>query len=77
MKEYELQNTIPLREKQHKEVQPYINGMIDYKRLSDALHVERPKKTLEEAGGFVHLTKQDFEDIARAQKESYQKENID
>ena len=74
MKEYELQNTIPLREKQHKEVQPYINGMIDYKRLSDALHVERPKKTLEEAGGFVHLTKQDFEDIARAQKESYQKE---
>ena len=70
--EYELQNTIPLREKHHKQHEPYINGMIDYKRLAEAIVIDNPKKTLEEAGGFVHLTQEDFEEIYRAQKEGYQ-----
>ena len=76
IQEYELQNTIPLREQQHKQLEPYTNGMIDWQRLSEALIVEQPKKTLEEAGGHVHLTQHDFEEIARAQKERYKKTHI-
>ena len=76
IQEYELINTIPLREQQHKQLEPYTNGMIDWQRLSEALIVDQPKKTLEEAGGHVHLTQHDFEEIARAQKERYKKTHI-
>lgn len=76
MHEYELQNTIPLREKHHKELEPYTNGMIDWQRLGEAIIVDNPKKTLEEAGGFIHLTQKDFEDIAEAQKEKNKKKDI-
>jgi len=46
---YELANTIPLRERQHKILEPYTNGMIDWKQLSEALTVDQPnKQSLEE-----------------------------
>jgi len=69
---YEIEHTVPLRERQHKEAEPYSNAMIDWKRLSDAIVLPTEKKTLEEAGGSVHLTLEDFNEIARAQKEAYQ-----
>jgi len=69
---YEIEHTVPLREQQHREHQPYTNGMIDWKRLSDAIVLPTEKKTLEEAGGSVHLTLEDFNEIARAQKEAYE-----
>jgi len=69
---YEIEHTVSLREQQHREQQPYVNGMIDWKRLSDAIVLPKEKKTLEEAGGSVHLTLEDFNEIARAQKEAYQ-----
>ena len=68
---YEIEHTVPLREQQHRELKPYTNGMIDWKRLSDAITLPTEKKTLEEVGGFVHLTLEDFNEIARAQKEAY------
>ena len=69
---YEIEHTVPLREQKHREQQPYSNAMIDWKRLSDAIVLPTEKKTLEEAGGSVHLTLDDFNEIARAQKEAYQ-----
>ena len=69
---YEIEHTVPLRERKHKEAEPYSNAMIDWKRLSDAIVLPSEKKTLEEAGGSVHLTLEDFNEIARAQKEAYQ-----
>mgnify|MGYP003678971262 FL=1 len=46
---YEEANTIPLREQKHKALEPYINGMIDWKQLSEPLTVAKPqKKSLEE-----------------------------
>lgn len=75
--EYELHNTIPLREKHHKQLEPYTNGMIDWQRLGAAIIGDIPKKTLQEAGGFVHLTANDFEEIERAQKEAYKEKNTD
>ena len=69
---YEIEHTVPLRERKHKEAEPYSNAMIDWKRLSDAIVLPTEKKTLEEAGGSVHLTLEDFNEIARAQKEAYQ-----
>lgn len=46
---YELANTIPLREQKHEALEPYINGMIDWKQLSEPLTVAKPqKKSLEE-----------------------------
>ena len=51
--------------------------MIDYKRLAEAIVIDNPKKTLQEAGGFVHLTEKDFEEIYRAQKEGYQTQEPD
>ena len=69
---YEIEHTVPQRERQHKEAEPYSNAMIDWKRLSDAIVLPPEKKTLEEAGGSVHLTLEDFNEIARAQKEAYQ-----
>ena len=68
---YEIEHTVPLREQQHRELKPYTNGMIDWKRLSEAIKIPNEKKTLEEAGGSVHLTLDDFNEIARAQKEAY------
>jgi hypothetical protein len=76
LQEYELQNTIPLRERQHKELEPYINGMIDWQRLSEAIIVEQPKRSLEELGGYLHTTQHDIEQIARAQKEQYKKKDV-
>jgi len=73
---YEIEHTVPLREQQHREQQPYVNGMIDWKRLSDAIVLPKEKKTLEEAGGSVHLTLEDFNEIAKAQKEAYQAQNL-
>jgi hypothetical protein len=73
---YEIEHTVPLREQQHREQQPYVNGMIDWKRLSDAIILPTEKKTLEEAGGSVHLTLEDFNEIAKAQKEAYQAQNL-
>ena len=67
---YESLNTIPLREQKHKTLEPYTNGMIDWKRLSEALIVDQPKRSLEELGGYVQLTEQDFKDIEKAKKES-------
>ena len=67
---YELANTIPLREQKHKALEPYINGMIDYKRLSEALTVDQPKRSLEELGGYINVTEQDLKDIEKAKKES-------
>ena len=46
---YELANTIPFRENYHAALEPYINGMIDWKQLSEPLTVAKPqKKSLEE-----------------------------
>ena len=46
---YEEANTIPMREQKHKALEPYINGMIDWKQLSEPLTVAKPqKKSLEE-----------------------------
>jgi hypothetical protein len=73
---YEIEHTVPLREQKHREQQPYVNGMIDWKRLSDAIVLPKEKKTLEEAGGSVHLTLEDFNEIAKAQKEAYQAQNL-
>ena len=73
---YEIEHTVPLREQQHREQQPYVNGMIDWKRLSDAIVLPKEKKTLEEAGGSVHLTLEDFNEIAKAQKEAYEAQNL-
>ena len=73
---YEIEHTVPLREQKHREQQPYTNGMIDWKRLSDAIVLPKEKKTLEEAGGHVHLTLEDFNEIAKAQKEAYQAQNL-
>ena len=67
---YEESNTIPLREQKHKAQEPYINGMIDYKRLSEALTVDQPKRSLEELGGYINVTEQDLKDIEKAKKES-------
>ena len=67
---YELANTIPFREQKHKAQEPYINGMIDYKRLSEALTVDQPKRSLEELGGYINVTEQDLKDIEKAKKES-------
>ena len=73
---YEIEHTVPLREQQHREQKPYVNGMIDWKRLSDAIVLPKEKKTLEEAGGSVHLTLEDFNEIAKAQKEAYEAQNL-
>ena len=67
---YEEANTIPMREQKHKALEPYINGMIDYKRLSEALTVDQPKRSLEELGGYINVTEQDLKDIEKAKKES-------
>ena len=67
---YEEANTIPMREQKHKAQEPYINGMIDYKRLSEALTVDQPKRSLEELGGYINVTEQDLKDIEKAKKES-------
>ena len=67
---YELANTIPFREQKHKAQEPYINGMIDYKRLSEALTVDQPKRSLEELGGYINVTEQDLKDIEKAKEES-------
>tara|TARA_R100000541_G_scaffold16870_1_gene26530 strand:- start:1146 stop:1595 length:450 start_codon:yes stop_codon:yes gene_type:complete len=72
---YEIEHTVPLREQQHREQKPYVNGMIDWQRLSDAIVLPKEKKTLEEAGGHVHLTLEDFNEIAKAQKEAYKAQN--
>ena len=69
IQEYELKNTIPLREAHHKNLEPYTNGMIDWKRLSASITVEKDTKSLEELGGYLHITQQDLNEIERAKQE--------
>lgn len=46
---YELANTIPFRENYHAALEPYIDGMVDWKFLSELEIVPHPpKKSLEE-----------------------------
>ena len=74
---YELENTIPLREQQHTvhqgAIQPPHFAMIDWQKLGECLIVEPQKKSLEELGGHIHLTKEDLEGIEKAQKEHKEK----
>lgn len=74
---YELENTIPLREQQHTvhqgAIQPPHFAMIDWQKLGECLIVEPQKKSLEELGGHIHLTKEDLEEIEKAQKEHKEK----
>ena len=76
---YEIEHTVPMREREHTKAHEYQTAHINWKKVSRALEdsglIKEPKKTLEEAGGFVHLNRQDFEEIARAQKESYKAKN--
>ena len=73
--EYEIEHTVPMREREHTKVHEYETAHINWKKVSRALEdsglISDPKKTLEEAGGFVHLNRKDFEEITRAQKERY------
>ena len=76
---YEIEHTVPMREREHTKAHEYQTAHINWKKVSRALEdsglIKEPKKTLEEAGGFVHLNREDFEEIARAQKESYKAKN--
>jgi len=46
---YEEKYTTPFREQKHAAQEPYINGMIDWKQLGEALTVDQPSKlSLEE-----------------------------
>ena len=77
--EYEIEHTVPMREREHVKVHEYETAHINWKKVSRALEdsglISNPKKTLEEAGGFVHLNREDFEEITRAQKEGYKAKN--
>tara|TARA_R100001015_G_C4629754_1_gene190847 strand:+ start:1756 stop:2316 length:561 start_codon:yes stop_codon:yes gene_type:complete len=74
---YELDNTIPLREQQHTvhqgAIQPPHFAMIDWQKLGECLIVEPQKKSLEELGGHIHITKEDLEGIEKAQNEHKEK----
>lgn len=74
---YELDHTIPMREKQHTHhqggIQPAHFAMIDWQKLGEALIVEPQKKSLEELGGHIHITADDLKDIEKATKESKEK----
>jgi hypothetical protein len=76
---YEIEHTVPMREREHTKAHEYQTAHINWKKVSRALEdsglIKEPKKTLEEAGGFVHLNREDFEEIARAQKEGYEAQN--
>jgi hypothetical protein len=76
---YELDFTIPLREQQHTThqgaIQPPHFAMIDWQKLGEALIVEPQKKSLEELGGHIHITKEDLEGIEKA-KEEHKEKNI-
>ena len=76
---YEIEHTVPMREREHSKAHEYETAHINWKKVSRALEdsglISDPKKTLEEAGGFVHLNREDFEEIARAQKEGYKAKN--
>ena len=70
---YELDNTVPMRERQHTEQAkelPYHTAHIDWARLAEAVHIDPPKRSLEELGGHVHLTEKDLKQIEKAQQES-------
>jgi hypothetical protein len=72
LKRYELENTIPLREiEQTTHVNYYETANIDWKKISANLVVDDNKKSLEELGGHVHLTREDLEEIEKAKKETY------
>lgn len=75
---YELDNTTIFREKQHddakfKPLKPAHFAMIDWQKLGEALIVEPQKKSLEELGGHIHITKEDLEEIEKAQNEHKEK----
>lgn len=73
---YELEQTIPLREKQHTihqgAIMPPHFAMIDWQKLGEALIVEPQKKSLEELGGHIHISAEDLKNIEEAQKENKQ-----
>jgi len=72
---YELDNTVPLRERHHKDQAqqlPYHTAHIDWARLAEAIHIDPPKRSLEELGGHVHLTAEDLNQIEKAKEESKQ-----
>ena len=73
---YELEQTIPLREKQHtihqRAIMPPHFAMIDWQKLGEALIVEPQKKSLEELGGHIHISAEDLKNIEEAQKENKQ-----
>ena len=72
---YELDNTVPMRERQHTEQAkelPYHTAHIDWARLAEAVHIDPPRRSLEEMGGHTHLTANDLQQIEKAQKESKQ-----
>ena len=72
---YELDNTVPLRERQHKDQAqqlPYHTAHIDWARLAEAVHIDPPQRSLEELGGHIHLTAEDLNQIEKAQEESKQ-----
>jgi len=75
---YELDHTIPMREKQHTHhqggIQPAHFAMIDWQKLGEALIVEPQKKSLEELGGHIHITADDLKEIEKATKESKEKD---
>jgi len=75
--DYELKQTIPLREQQHTvhqgAIKPPHFAMIDWQKLGEALIVEPQKKSLEELGGHIHITADDLKEIEKAQKDYKEK----
>jgi hypothetical protein len=75
--DYELKQTVPLREQQHSvhqgAIQPPHFAMIDWQKLGEALIVEPQKKSLEELGGHIHITADDIKEIEKAQEEYKEK----
>ena len=78
LNKYEIENTIPLREKQHTQhqgaIMPPHFAMIDWQKLGEALIVEPQKKSLEELGGHIHITAEDLQEIEKAQEEYKEKD---
>ena len=75
---YELEHTIPQREKEHTThdgaIQPPHFAMIDWQKLGEMLIVEPEKKSLEELGGHIHITADDLKEIEKAKEEHKKKD---
>ena len=66
---YEEKYTIPFREQKHAAYEPYINGMIDWQHISETVAFDQPKRTLEDLGGYLHITPKDLKDIEKSKDE--------